>query len=71
MEEGRGKLIEIGALWVLDSGKGFKGSLGRGGATILVLKNERKSAENQPDYRLLVAPYDKREKTDGGEDVPF
>lgn len=52
------KLVELFALWknVSQSGETYlSGNLGN--SKVLVLKNNRKEAgDNQPDYRVFVAP---------------
>jgi uncharacterized protein (DUF736 family) len=46
---------ELGALWEKQSGRGqyFTGTIN--GQKVVVFKNDRKSSENQPDWRVLKA----------------
>jgi len=60
------KLCEIFALWKNTSKNGdtyLSGTMGN--SKILVLKNNNKEKENQPDYRVFVAP---KENNSGGND---
>ena len=57
MADKESDLVEIGGLWLNESKGGekyFSGSLGS--ARLIIFKNKFKEADNQPDYRLYVAP---------------
>jgi uncharacterized protein (DUF736 family) len=59
MSDQKSNLCEIFALWKNTSKNGdtyLSGTMGN--SKILVLKNTRKEADNQPDYRVFVAPKD-------------
>lgn len=58
------KLIEIGALWLSQgSAKSIAtGNLGgKGGARLVLLANDKRGNEKAPDWRLFVAPDERRE----------
>lgn len=62
---------ELGALWVKTSARGeyMTGTIEGIGAVVL-FKNDRKSSDKQPDWRVLKSkPRDAAPKTDDG--VPF
>lgn len=62
-------MIEIAGLWKSSTGKSLQGYLGS--ARIVVIPNTRKEeGSKQPDFRVFVAPNDKREK-DAGSKEPF
>lgn len=72
-------LIEVGALWEGTTKAGDTKFTGKfGSAKMLMLKNNFKTKDNQPDYKLFVAPYEKKEEkvesisqVDENESVPF
>ena len=70
-------LIEIGALWYSTKTPGvMTGKLGN--ARLVLLPNDRKEGA-QPDCRIFVAPFEKRDQPQqqpqqqrgGGEDLPW
>lgn len=59
-------LVKIGALWVGADKKGNPQLTGKmGDARLLVLKNNFKERDNQPDYVVYVT---KNERRDNGEE---
>jgi uncharacterized protein (DUF736 family) len=66
-EQRESKLVELFALWKNTSQSGetyLSGNLGN--SKVLVLKNNRKEeGDNQPDYRVFVAPKE-RDSNGGG-----
>ena len=66
-EQWESKLVELFALWKNTSQSGetyLSGNLGN--SKVLVLKNNRKEpGDNQPDYRVFVAPKE-RDQNSGG-----
>ena len=58
-----GGLIEIGALWLSsgDQKSIATGSMGKGGARLVLVENDKRGNESAPDWRLCVAP-SKREE---------
>lgn len=67
-EQKESKLVELFALWKNTSQSGetyLSGNLGNN-SKVLVLKNNRKEeGDNQPDYRVFVAPKE-RDSNGGG-----
>ena len=67
-EQKESKLVELFALWKNTSQSGetyLSGNLGNN-SKVLVLKNNRKEeGDNQPDYRVFVAPKE-RDSNRGG-----
>ncbi len=67
-------MIRLTGLWLNESKSGdkyFSGNIGA--AKLLIFKNTRKEADNQPDYIAYVAEA-KRDDAGGqaaGEDTPF
>lgn len=57
-------MIEIGGLWkkMGKNGEYFTGTLGS--ATLLVFPNTKKTAANQPDFRVMIA--EKKPQAQGG-----
>jgi uncharacterized protein (DUF736 family) len=56
------KMFSATGLWKQQSKNGktyLSGSLG--GVRVLIFPNEKKTADNQPDYTLCFAPNEKRE----------
>lgn len=76
MDSKKSDLVEIGALWYLESGKGLKGKFKPDavaaisaiqGGSVLVLKNQYKEeGDKKPDYRLFIAPPNGREPGSDG-----
>jgi hypothetical protein len=73
----KSQLVEIGALWYSTKTPGvMTGKLGN--ARLVLLPNDRKEGA-QPDCRIFVAPFEKRDqpqqgqpqKRGGGEDLPW
>lgn len=66
-EQRESKLVELFALWKNTSQSGetyLSGNLGN--SKVLVLKNNRKEAgDNQPDYRVFVAPKERDQNNAG------
>jgi len=61
-------LIPLGGLWKSRTKKGeemLSGDLGRG-ARLVILPNNRKSADNQPDFVMYVG--EKESRDSGGSD---
>lgn len=51
------KMIQISGLWLNETKDGKKYMSGyMGEAKILIFRNEYKESENQPDYRMYIAP---------------
>jgi len=67
-EQRESKLVELFALWKNTSQSGetyLSGNLGN--SKVLVLKNNRKEqGDNQPDYRVFVAPKERDQNNGGG-----
>jgi|TARA_Y100000310_G_scaffold124782_1_gene123585 uncharacterized protein (DUF736 family) len=64
-------LVEVCALWKQESKAGdmyLSGSLSKN-TKVLVLKNSFKAKDNEPDYRVYLAPKDRKPEgeTGGGE----
>jgi hypothetical protein len=74
----KSQLVEIGALWYSTKTPGvMTGKLGN--ARLVLLPNDRKEGA-QPDCRIFVAPFEKRDQPQqqqpqqqrgGGEDLPW
>jgi uncharacterized protein (DUF736 family) len=68
-EQRESKLVELFALWKNTSQSGetyLSGNLGN--SKVLVLKNNRKEeGDNQPDYRVFVAPKERDSNGGGGK----
>lgn len=47
-------LIEIGVAWLSKSGNAWTGKFGN--ARLVILPNKNKTADNQPDMKVFVAP---------------
>lgn len=71
---------KIGALWIRKSqdGKTFLSGVIQdlsGDINIAVFKNDRKEAENQPDYNIVLSerskPQAQPDQGPGPEDIPF
>lgn len=74
MSEQTSNLVEISALWKNTSKNGDTYLSGyMGSSKLLVLKNQFKSKDNEPDYRVYVAPNPKNQQRDetGGDNAPF
>ena len=74
------RLIDMGALWLRKSKSGKTYMSGKfGNTSIQVFKNEKKTADNQPDYRITMevevneAPNSNTSQAESGknDDVPF
>ena len=68
------QMIELGGMWTGKDKRGNSMMSGYLGNTkLLLFKNTFKDAENQPDYKLYVAPKPKKEKQDeiSKENMPF
>lgn len=68
-------LIMIGGLWLNQSQSGEKymsGRLGLGGK-VLIFRNRKKGSDSDPDYYMMLAPWETKEKPKGEEDngIPF
>lgn len=66
-------MIEISGLWLNKSKSGVSYMVGyMGGAKILIFKNEYKTSDDHPDYRLMVVAkeYDKDSKVEE-HDIEF
>jgi len=62
---GKNTLVKLGGLWAMPSGKGYTGRLGN--AKVILLPNRSKANNPKaPDFDLLIAPWEDREKGDGG-----
>lgn len=56
------KMILMGGLWVSKSGNSISGPLQNG--RLVILTNNKKSKDAQPDYYFFIAENDKKEKED-------
>ena len=56
-------MIELCGLWLNKKNDGeeyFSGKLGN--VKLLVFKNKYKTADNQPDYKICIAPVEKKQE---------
>lgn len=68
-------LIMLGGLWLNRSQSGeiyMSGRLGLGGK-ILIFKNRKKKSDNDPDYYVMMAEWQSKDKSEGDDDheIPF
>jgi hypothetical protein len=75
-EQEKGQLIRLGGLWLNQGRNGQKymaGSFGQ--ARILVLKNDRKRGDSDPDYVMMLAPGQKKDgkgrKDEASDDIAY
>jgi hypothetical protein len=61
---GTSNLVRLTGLWKSRTGKSISGPLG--GARLVVLPNERRRGDKDPDYIAFIAPAEKRDDAAGG-----
>lgn len=55
MEKQESKMINLTGLWKSKSGNSLQGKLGNG-AKLVIIPNNRKTEDKQPDYLAFIAP---------------